>query len=176
MAPSARPRRHRRTLRGILSAAESAFVRDEARPEAARGFEWLALEIGRDEREPKSKAALAWRSASPAVLRSWIRRHPGTRPTCWWAFDAPEPIRKVVRGLGEPSCGLLDVVCGRPTHWRETSDDLAIESQAAYLRRNRLMTTGEAERVPPPAFEPEPVERVSGELRRLLKRGKGDTP
>jgi hypothetical protein len=150
-----RPRR-RRTFEGILSATELAFIRDEPAPESSR-FLWIALTCGREERDKHSKAVLAWRSGSPAVLRWWIRRFPGTRPRCWWAFDAPEPIRQVVRGRGETTCGLLGVVCGRPEHWYDWTPDLAIESQAQYLRRHRLMTDGEAKRVPPEAFDPEAI-------------------
>jgi hypothetical protein len=151
--PAPKPRR-RRAFAGILSSTELAFIRDD--PER-RSLQWMALRAGRDARDPKSKAALAWRSGSPGALRDWIRRHPGTRPSCWWAFEAPEPFRRVVRGRGEPTCGMLDVAIGRATHWRHSTSDLAIESQAAFLKRHGLMTAGEAQRLPSSAFEPEAI-------------------
>jgi hypothetical protein len=150
--PAAKPRR-RRVLEGILSANELAFVADQE--PADRGFEWLSLENGLFHRDPKSRAALAWRSAQPNALREWIRHHPGTRPRCWWAFSAPEPMRAVVRGRGTPL--LAELVCGRPVHWRDWSSDLEIESQAAYLRRHGLLTAGESTRIPKTAFEPERI-------------------
>lgn len=150
--PALTPKR-RRAFADILSRLELDFVRDHGEPLDA-GFEWMALECGLAQRDPKSRAALAWRTAQPQALREWIRHRPGTRPRCWWAFDAPEPLRAIVRGTGTPVTK-VDVELGRPALWSEWSRDLAIESQAAYLKRHGLLTAGESQRIPKAAFDPE---------------------
>lgn len=154
--PSARPRR-RRALQGILSPAEAALVFDRD-PPADGGFEWMALQMGLERGDQKSRAALAWRSAQPNALREWIRLHPGTRPRCWWAFDAPERLRQIVKGRGVPSAMSPDY--GAPPSWWDWSNDLAIESQAAYLRRHGLLTAGEQRRIAAAAYEQE-VARIA---------------
>ena len=30
-----------------------------------------------------------WEQHRAAILERWIKRRPGTRPSCWWRFDAP---------------------------------------------------------------------------------------
>jgi hypothetical protein len=142
----------RRSFVGILSAVELAFVCDET---FERSFESLILETGYRNRDVKSRAALAWKTARTTTVRDWIREHPGTRPRCWWAFDAPEPLRAVVAGTGAPL--LFDVHYGRAEHWHDWSGDLAIESQAAYLRRHGLLTAAELRRVPADGWDPERI-------------------
>jgi hypothetical protein len=71
--------------------------------------------------------------------------------------------------------GLLDVMYGRAAHWADWSDDLAIESQASYLRRHRLMTMGELRRLPPKAFEPEAIV-LDTPVFRPAKRGRRQDP
>jgi hypothetical protein len=43
-----------------------------------------------------------WEAHRQAILREWIAKHPGTRPTCWWRYDAPEP-----RSAREPEAAFL---------------------------------------------------------------------
>jgi hypothetical protein len=56
-------------------------------------------------------ARLRWRLAEEDVLHVWMRNHPGTRPTFWWTWSAPDLRRK---GEGELDYlqrhGLLDKV------------------------------------------------------------------
>jgi hypothetical protein len=33
--------------------------------------------------------AMLWREHGAAILASWVREHPGTRPSLWWKYDAP---------------------------------------------------------------------------------------
>lgn len=122
-----------------------------------------------------------WAAHREEILGLWILRHPGTRPSCWWAYDAPrlgkarqralagfwgslerycEP-RRVVGGDGEPA------ECWAPTDWgilnewvRVNPDDPPlIESQAAYLKRHGLLLRGEAKRLKARDFKPERLPR-----------------
>lgn len=54
-----------------------------------------------------------WATYGPQELPAWIKRYPGTRPSCWWRFEGPDgpdgmascvpPIPRqprVLKGLG----------------------------------------------------------------------------
>jgi hypothetical protein len=83
-----------------------------------------------------------WRIQRDDVLAWWIKRHPGTRPWCWWRFDAPED-RRQIGGTGYPASeapdhGVTWLWCGvDPKH------PPIVESQAAYLKRLELLADGE---------------------------------
>lgn len=70
---------------------------------------------------------------------------PGTRPPCWWLFEAPDDGLRV---LGTNLTAHRSSECHGPGHdWSDddgqtyTADQL--ESQADYLRRHRLLTADE---------------------------------
>jgi hypothetical protein len=105
----------------------------------------------------------------------WTRR-PGTRPSCCWRFDAPEPDliagtdpemqafiyqRKRLGGKGTPSVG-ASLALGVPeyTGWKiclgrtepvctrfDPNDPPQFESEAAYLERHGLLLPGERRRL-----------------------------
>lgn len=35
-----------------------------------------------------------WNGHRNVVLAWWTRQHPGSRPSLWWRFDAPQPRRR----------------------------------------------------------------------------------
>jgi hypothetical protein len=117
-----------------------------------------------------------WQRIGPTFLQQWIEEHPGTRPYLWWCLDAPrwrfphlaewnvgrlpEP-RRHVGGSGRPD----------PTDQRDglpfaipvfiggdPADPPRVESQATYLRRHRLLTSGERARLTAKDFAPETVD------------------
>ncbi len=119
-----------------------------------------------------------WVKHRDTVLREWVRLHPGSRPSTWWAVDAPEPRRRLA-GIGTPSHERLahaeHYVLGVPDQWitqdqvciyREHMDtELGIpaldpenppvyESEAAYLARLGLLLPGERKRLKKADFEP----------------------
>lgn len=81
---------------------------------------------------------LGWREQGAAILARWITSYPGTRPSCWWEFDAPRAalgtrmgqyecrgseaeLRKRVGGCGTPLHEVLHYLpaheYGVPVHW-----------------------------------------------------------
>ena len=54
------------------------------------------------------------------IVQEWIIDRPGTRPTCWWKFQAPEP-RVRCGGIGTPSherlANVLRLHFGVPMDW-----------------------------------------------------------
>jgi hypothetical protein len=34
-----------------------------------------------------------WTAVGQDIVAEWVQDAPGTRPRCWWTFDAPEPRR-----------------------------------------------------------------------------------
>jgi hypothetical protein len=117
-------------------------------------------------------AAALWSEHGPRILSTWPS---GTRPSCWWKFDAPrlqnipaeyrdcyftpdmiEP-RRLLSGAGRPAHEVLAVVprfeLGIPVDWHgfEPGDPPAFETQHAYLERHGLLARGEG----PAEVEPE---------------------
>ncbi|WP_028321264.1 hypothetical protein [Desulfatiglans anilini] len=121
-----------------------------------------------------------WREHGAPFLKQFIEEHPGRRPQAWWLYDAPEPGRRRLGGVGTPCSEVLayapyfkyglpnegyisefdlemygDDFEGRPI---DPSDPPKYESQASYLDRLNLFVPGERERIPPADFEPERIE------------------
>lgn len=102
-----------------------------------------------------------WNAHKAEILSYWIRKHPGTRPSYWWQFEAPEPRRRL-GGVGQAAHEVLNYVesyaYGLPTLWVDNEyigepeqglqpidpgDPPRFESQAAYLARHGLLTEEE---------------------------------
>lgn len=105
----------------------------------------------------------AWRQHRAALLEAWIAARPGSRPSGWWLFDAPEPRRLRTGGTGvEASVRWAPVYqpwvrCGVELMWASVSktDPPRHESEAAYLERHALWIRGEKVRVPDGAWADE---------------------
>jgi hypothetical protein len=112
-----------------------------------------------------------WDECGQAVVNHWVRRHPGTRPKWWW--DHREP-RQRLGGTGTPlhECSAYAATYrfGLPLFWKrrgeaylprctaiDPSDLPQFESEAAYLKRHRLLLPGEARRLRPRDFVDEAV-------------------
>lgn len=167
-------RRRTDKRRGTISPGAWALLNDEASPDGGVGdlatFLLLRPDHGGDLRE-------LWGQFRQDVMARWIARYPGTRPTCWWRFDAPrippgrwrgwyfdgtlpEPRRRL-GGSGRPAWEELALVpafdLGIPAYWiqRDDADPPMFESQAAFLRRNAMFVPGEAERLTAADFRAE---------------------
>ncbi len=113
-----------------------------------------------------------WEAHGAAILAEWVEIAPGTRPSCWWRWSSPRWQRQ--SDLGEPR--QLTGAEIEPWHLRQTDFALGVpavavlrvgrgsvqvESQAAYLRRHRLLLPGEAKWLTSKDFALEAVD-VSG--------------
>ena len=115
-----------------------------------------------------------WREHAAQILPAWIEAKPGTRPSCWWTFDAPEPRRRLggaVDPLAEVSAYAPDHHLGIPTDWVlpdgphadrgeaiSPANPPIFESQATFLDRHGLLEPGERDRLPADAFAPEALD------------------
>jgi hypothetical protein len=114
------------------------------------------------------------------IVEEWIADHPGTRPTCWWKFEAPGP-RVRCGGIGTPSherlANVLWLHLGVPRDWINDGilatyvrlgSDLGVpaidpcnppvfESQATFLDRHGLLLPGERRRLSAADFKPERI-------------------
>src|SRR5690242_15024366 len=91
------------------------MLMDEPLPEPesmATKWEAFALQYG-PEGVVRLTLRQAWEEHREDVLAEWTKKHPGTRPSAWWQWDAPE-----------------DAPSNR-------------ETQAAYLRRHGLLLPNE---------------------------------
>jgi len=96
---------------------ELAFARDqhaELDSLGANPFQVLGLVHG----NAKGRREI-WERARDAVLPRWLEERPGTRPSLWWQFDAPEPALVSIAAL------------------------LDADSQADHLEQHGLLTKAE---------------------------------
>lgn len=121
---------------------------------------------------PLRNLQACWSKVREVFLAEWVQEHPGERPYAWWAVDAPrarvdrghgldldgpEPLRHL-SGSGRP-VGVSPEHLARarglaPFADIDPDDPPVVESEAAYLRRHRLLLPGEARRLAKGAFEP----------------------
>lgn len=107
-----------------------------------------------------------WDAHKDAVLAEWARSNPGTRPTCWWKYDAPQELvegckgteyfayaaqRQRLGGRGEPAWLHINITpCfeqGVPAAW--------ISREAAFRNKGRRFIDASVDPTDPPTFEGE---------------------
>ncbi|MCC2651908.1 MAG: hypothetical protein K0R41_3207 [Geminicoccaceae bacterium] len=177
-----KPRPRRNALDPSIDLCSWDFLHDATTLDDEREHSWqlISLSAGDDAsfHPDKKTARELWNEHGKAVLSWWVKANPGTRPKCWWRFEAPEP-RKRVGGRG----ALRSEVWGMPPYIANcglpspdgfvTADDTAataagyeaadpahpplFESQPAYLKRLGLFAP-EERRVPRGALAPEVIE------------------
>jgi len=114
-----------------------------------------------------SRAAL-WLERGVEITSTWIRDNPGSRPWCWWMYDASEPRRCLVGAeLLYPVHNPGDWDFVWRGHWGVPAflqcrplgyvGFPAVESQAAYLDRLGLLAAEERAALGDDAFDPEDV-------------------
>ena len=96
----------------------------------------------------------SWAVIEDRAVAAWVEAYPGTRPTSWWRWSAPELRRltggtyTLIKGMGRcHETGLPYIDHG----WRH--DPPLAETQPGCLDRLDLWLPGERERVPTQAFE-----------------------
>src|SRR5688572_9704602 len=90
-------RRPRRRDADGLSDVDWCILNDFPRPANVDPAEWFTA---RDDWYPHGMRLMdgkpplrdVWGEHRDVILERWIRERPGTRPTCWWRFDAPEEV------------------------------------------------------------------------------------
>ncbi|MFC1481831.1 hypothetical protein ACFL6E_06280 [Candidatus Neomarinimicrobiota bacterium] len=89
--PTKRKRRTR-NIQNEITEIEWARINDLPPPEGANKFSISALKwCGLDKRQPRGRPTLRelWTSHGPEVIERFAIKHPGTRPSLFWAIDAP---------------------------------------------------------------------------------------
>ena len=112
-----------------------------------------------------------WAEIRDEAVARYIKQRPGTRPKGWWLYDAPELRRKlegageVVGPDGEAGYGVPDVILfrervidGEEYRFRCNAGVCKIESEAAYLRRLKLLTPAERKRLTAKDYKPVEME------------------
>ena len=116
----------------------------------------------------KDELKATWESCWSVILRGFIRDKPGRRPWPWWKFDSPENRLKLSgQGLADhekyksirPSFFI-----GIPKYFSDIdeNDPLLYESEAAFLKRENLLSKAEEARLTAEDFEPVTVEEKTG--------------
>ena len=154
-----------------LDPARWAILTDELPADDANRFILM-------DRESYDAMLPFWQEHRKLILANWVKTKPGTRPSCWWRYDAPRldpeqlgrwsrtvmaprmiELRRKLRGDGQP---LHEVQAYVPAHhygvaaWLGDPDNPPVfETQRAYLARHGLLIPGE--RAPRPEPEPHPA-------------------
>jgi len=142
---------------------------------------------------PRKEAAIVsfWREIEVEAVARWATEHPGTRPSAWWFWTAPEALRQQVGGSGRPTTsGRLALTAhgppGRNPRYRDVAlgdslpdyqgtwralplffidadpaDPPVFEAEAACLRRHHLLSVAEARRLTEADFRPVAL-RIAG--------------
>jgi len=101
-----------------------------------------------------------WRQHRAALLAEFVDEHPGRRPWAWWAFDAPRlGLRRIVGGGSCRAGNAVGCAWGLPLVLdADPGHPPLVESEAAYLKRLRLLLPGELRRIKASEFEAEALE------------------
>ncbi len=161
-----------------LTPGEWAWLLDLPAPADADAAERWALDFAADEFRPGRLSAFElWCEQQGAALAAHIAEHPGTRLSHWWRYS-PLGLRERIGGVGTPAHEWLAYApafrFGVPATW-PTREEAAqygrerrkhgvdpdnpptYESQAAFLRRHKLLSRVEAAQLGPEAYEPESI-------------------
>ncbi len=122
---------------------------DGCREQLASGHDFFGDGYGHDaESDPTAMKQMRedWETHREEMLAKWIAEHPGSRPFCWWMFDAPtrrETIDGSVHPFDRPERkSLCELFFGVP---RIVVGEGCVryESQRHYLTRLGLLTSDE---------------------------------
>jgi hypothetical protein len=165
-----------RRRRGTATGAAGA---DDHKLKFFRGESWPVWEIITGQPNDEASLHQEWLAVRDLILAEFVELKPGTRPRGWWAYDAPEAVRKRLGGTGTPLSeprrpigGKLpppryadwhDFLHGLPLLWEVDPspgaatrlDPPLYESEAAFLLRHGLLLPDERERLKPADFAPE---------------------
>jgi hypothetical protein len=162
-------------LSAALPLAALAFINDQPFPEGTHGMEkfwlWHSLGTGDVHASAGYSVESAWWQFREDILRDWVEWHPGSRPKCWWCYDAPRfngtSLPEPRRRIGRPTAS------GQSTYEEPREDDAyylgatglmplggVYESEWVYLARHSLLLPSEQplaqlapERIPAPVIE-----------------------
>lgn len=105
--------RARRRYAGDGAAGVWAFLTDQPMPEqdGTDRDDYIGLEffgnVVRGGPRDLVRIGEVWASHRGTVLGEWPDARPGTRPRCWWRFDAPVEAQRR-REVGEDETEILD--------------------------------------------------------------------
>jgi hypothetical protein len=130
-----------------------------------------------------------WLLHGEAIVAEWVKRHPGTRPSCWWRWTAPrQPVgthpgwyydgelpepRRRLGGVGTPKHEVLayspEFAYGVPTWWVTQSEADLYNGRGPCPLTRRDGTEhreGDFTGLPPDPLDPPTFESEAAYLRR----------
>lgn len=124
-----RVRRRAKGKRAGITALQWAYLTDqwqegEPVPEGSNSFEPFTWDSeAQCRRSGHVTIREAWELARVEILEEWAKANPGTRPSAWWTWDAPEARRR----LGGTGTAAFDALAyterlhrGIPADWVES--------------------------------------------------------
>jgi hypothetical protein len=101
------------------------------------------------------KHEAVWHAIVDRAIAEWTAVYPGTRPTSWWYWTAPELRRPTTGRYAEISGVRRCHETGVPCISNGWTSPPMVESTPAYLDRLSLWLPAERPRVPASAFKPQ---------------------
>jgi len=147
------PTKRRRVPRMAIESQDWRYycARDLPRPpHVAPPRPWHSPDLDHDD----------WKLEREAVLREWVKAHPGTRPVHWWWYDARERRRRV-GGTGSVYWAAMpetptSYFRGMPNRWW-TASHLEFLTRHTYMRQQPSADAVPYDVKDPPLFEAEGV-------------------
>ena len=67
------------------------YLHDRAVSDHPAGYEYSLLASNQHDHETGYRTSDIWEKYREQILADWIRKHPRSRPWCWWKFDSGLP-------------------------------------------------------------------------------------
>ena len=126
-------KRRRQQHAGITKLAWD-YLNDQAKDDHPENFEYSFLESKDLDLETGYRTQDIWEQFSGEILADWVRRHPGTRPLCWWRFDSG-----IKRRVGQMKL-TPNITAKNVRHsWRASVP----KNQRAWLKKRKLLEEDE---------------------------------
>jgi hypothetical protein len=152
---------------GELTEVELAYLEDRPLPPDASFDDdsaWWSMDRddGQIFRPDRPSVRDMWAAMGADIVAEWAQEHPGSRPSCWWRYAAPEPRRRL-SGRGEPSWPDR-LHRGVPTGWNwphvshggtfTGGPPQCDPAKPPLFESEAVLADGEAERLTAEDFEP----------------------
>jgi hypothetical protein len=122
----------------------------------------------------KDQRAL-WAAHESEFMAGWIAHHPGTRPAAWWAYSAPEPLRRRLGGTGTERAAVLgmapDVRFGIDVGFLDDEDIEWYSGRAKDVHGKVLFPEWQADPLTADAYDPQDPPRFESQASFLARHG-----
>lgn len=151
-----------------ISEAAIAYLLYGTEPGPGMPGSWEVYSLKFDDLNEKGILHQMWRQHGAKLLESFVCSNPGKRPLAWWRLQSAGPRLKVC-GTGktmadEYPAWVPHYTFGIPDSWHEIDEENPpyFESEAAYLKRLKLLPSAEAKKLTEKDFMAQNINEILG--------------